>query len=77
MNLQVLDNETHEPIMINQSIPSPISEDNLYQYFVSAISSFDFIYTPQTIETEQIMNTVKTKLNILPENIGTAIMKMK
>ncbi|XP_029348690.1 ATP-binding cassette sub-family A member 3-like [Acyrthosiphon pisum] len=59
--------------MINQTIPSPTTEDSLYLRFVSEISSYDFIYTPQTTEAEQIMNIVKTKLNILPENIGTAI----
>jgi len=59
--------------MMNQSIPSPISEDILYEHFGTALSSFDFIYTPQTIETEKIMNTVKSKLNILPNNIETAI----
>jgi len=65
--------KTFKPTIVDQSIPSPISEDILYRNFKILQTSVYFIYTPQTIETEQIMNIVKTKLNILPKNIEITI----
>ncbi|XP_060873175.1 phospholipid-transporting ATPase ABCA3-like isoform X2 [Metopolophium dirhodum] len=65
--------KTSEPTIINQTIPSPISEDLLYKNFMRHQSSGFFIYTPQTVETEQIMSIVQNKLEIFPDNIETAI----
>jgi len=65
--------EPSEPTIINQTIPSPISEETLYSTFKQHHSSEHFIYTPQTIVTEQIMNIVKKNLEIFPDNIETAI----
>lgn len=68
-----MSNDASRPIIINQTIPSPISEDNLYSNFIRDSRNYFILYTPQTNETEQIMNIVKTKLNISNDNIGTAI----
>lgn len=69
---QFSNDKTSEPTIINQTIPSPISEEILYLNFMNRHSSGLFIYTPHTIETEQIMNIVKKNLDISPDNIETA-----
>ncbi|XP_026821418.1 ATP-binding cassette sub-family A member 3-like [Rhopalosiphum maidis] len=63
--------KTSKPITMDQTIPTPISEDVLYKEFTPH-NNF-ILYTPQTKETEEIMNIVKTKLNLLNNTIGTAI----
>ncbi|KAL5235297.1 hypothetical protein ACI65C_002707 [Semiaphis heraclei] len=70
---QLSNDETSEPTIINQTIPSPNSEEVLYSSFKMHHSSGHFIYTPQTIETEQIMNIVTKNLDIFPDSIETAI----
>ncbi|KAF0758973.1 ATP-binding cassette sub-family A member 3-like [Aphis craccivora] len=68
-----MSNDASGPMIINQTIPSPISEDDLYSNFMTRSRNYFILYTPQTNETEQIMNIVKTKLKISNDNIGTAV----
>ncbi|XP_060852919.1 phospholipid-transporting ATPase ABCA3-like isoform X2 [Rhopalosiphum padi] len=65
--------KTSGPTIINQTIPSPVPEDSLYLIFRSIHSTGHFIYTPQTKETEQIMDIVQKNLDIAYDNIETAI----
>lgn len=58
--------------MYTTFIPSPVSENMLHEYFINNYASGFFIYTPKTLETEQIMNIVITKLKIPPDNIKIA-----
>lgn len=73
----IMSNDASGPTIINQTISSPISEDNLYNNFMTYSRNYFILYTPQTNETEQIMNIVKTKLKIENDNIGTAINEYK
>lgn len=70
-----------EPMVINQTIPSPISEEELYLNFQYHHSSGYFIYTPPTNETERIMKNVAHKLEInsfeSANNEGEMINKFK
>lgn len=57
---------------IDEIVPSPVPEKDLHQYFINSFSNGHFIYTPQTLETDQIMKIVGYNLNILSSNIETA-----
>lgn len=52
-----------EEHFMNQTIPDPITEKDLYKYFKVDSASY-FIYTPKTLETEKLINLVAKKLNI-------------
>lgn len=61
-----------DEIIVNQTIPSPIPEQDLYNDFIKHYSSGYFIYTPKTSETDKIMKHVATNLEISFDNIDTA-----
>lgn len=58
---------------MDQSIPSPISDKDLAKIFILYNSNMYFIYTPKTLETEQIMKSVAISLGISVDKIDTAI----
>lgn len=60
------------PQVINQTIPNPISESMLYDYFIKRHSSKYFLYTPKTKETEEIMKIVSSQLDIPLDNINSS-----
>jgi len=64
---------TSKPTVVHQTIPSPVPENFLYLIFRNIHSTGNFIYTPQTKETEQIMEIVQKNLDIAYDNIETAI----
>ncbi|VVC36007.1 ABC transporter-like,P-loop containing nucleoside triphosphate hydrolase,AAA+ ATPase domain,ABC [Cinara cedri] len=72
----------NDPVIIKEYKPPPISEQQLYNQFIQHTMKY-FIYTPKTLETEEIMKTVANKLLINLEKIDTAknesdmIQKMK
>lgn len=63
--------EMANSIVINQTIPNPISENEMYEHFSNNYHRGYFIYTPKTKETEQIMKIVAEKLNIDFNSIQT------
>lgn len=68
----VLGQGNTDKIVIDQVIPSPISEETLHTDFIHKYSSGFFIYTPRTKKTEQIMKIVANNLDISSDNIDTA-----
>lgn len=58
-----------DTIVVNQTIPDPISEAQLHQDFIERYSSGNFIYTPFNVETEKIMKSLAKQLEISTENI--------
>ncbi|XP_026811930.1 ATP-binding cassette sub-family A member 3-like isoform X2 [Rhopalosiphum maidis] len=70
---QFSNDKTSESTIVNQTIPNPVPEDTLYLIFRNLHSTGHFIYTPQTKETEQIMEIVQKNLDIAYDNIETAI----
>lgn len=65
-------NMSQESIVINQTIPTPTTEEELYSEFRKMQSMSYFIYTPPTIETKEIMKTVANNLDIDFTSIETA-----
>jgi len=66
-------NNSSKPIVVNQTIKSPVPEESLYQNFRDLHSTGHFIYTPYNEETKQIMDIVQKNLEILNDNIEFAI----
>lgn len=68
------DHTTPEKKVIDQVIPSPVSEHTLYDEFIRLYSSDEnvyFIYSPKTPKTDAIMNYVANNLDISSSNIDT------
>jgi len=59
-------------IYVDKIVPSPVPEEELHKNFIINFSDGYFIYTPQTLETKQIMNIVAKNLDIFSANIETA-----
>lgn len=58
-----------DTIVVNQTIPDPISEAILHEAFIDRFSHGDFIYTPFNSKTKQIMDSLAKQLEISTENI--------
>lgn len=57
---------------VNESIPTPHSENTLYEEFIFSNSSGYFIYSPKTPESDKVMKYVAKNLNIPFNIIDTA-----
>ncbi|XP_050530373.1 phospholipid-transporting ATPase ABCA3-like isoform X2 [Daktulosphaira vitifoliae] len=58
-----------ETIIQNQSIPNPVTEENLFTEFKKRYSESDFLYTPNTTQAKIIIDNVVSMLEIEPDKV--------